>query len=62
MDTIRIRPGPVIWGKKYLRTWYVIVLGYKPEGFKDAPYAVIPKDRLPEVINALYKEFVETFH
>jgi hypothetical protein len=39
-----------------LRAWYMIVLGYKPVGFKLKPWAIIAANKLPAVFNALAKE------
>lgn len=59
---LRIRPGRLYRSKRELRTWYLIVLGFKPPGFKHRPYVLIAKGKLREVYEALNEEFNLKYH
>lgn len=62
MQSIRIKPGRCYRSKRELRTWYVIVLGFKPPGFKHRPYVHVYKRKLPMVFKALNDEFNLKYH
>lgn len=56
MKTIRIKPGREVKTRKELKIWYKIILKYIPYGFKDRPWCIVNKSKLPEIFKALSEE------
>lgn len=56
---IRIKPGSRVQTKHEVGSWYTIVLGFKPYGYKKFPYVIIAAGKLPEVFTALANEYYE---
>lgn len=62
MKWIRIKPGNYFKSKRELRTWYVIVLGDKPNGYKTRPWVWVSAARLPDIFKAIEAEFGSKYH